>query len=235
VSKVSILAPRKSFEDLTDDALIQIAAARMLAARRNGYLNADLDTILDIDSEFRPCTPINHATTVRRAGGAMLLGLNPSLFSWSVDTFLSSCEFKSHDHCSRALGFLSEEYNDHGINISFRTLIQGSVCVVGRASSVLQHACEKLGLGQPILGGTIGDIDCNIGGTCNTCGESAALIQHVPTDVSDFQLVANNDEDVVTLNGKRILPSMGSFPLLNEDICTVGSRVFVVLIPTFNR
>jgi hypothetical protein len=75
-----------------------------------------------------------------------------------------------------------------------------------------------------VIGGTIGDIDCNIGGAPNSCSESAAVIQHLPTAASEFQLLASNDDDVVTLNGKRISVGMGSFPLFNEDICTVGSR-----------
>jgi hypothetical protein len=86
-----------------------------------------------------------------------------------------------------------------------------------------------------VIGGTIGDIDCNIGGAPNSCSESAAMIQHLPTAASEFQLLANNDDDVVTLNGKRISVGMGSFPLFNEDICTVGSRVFVFLMPASSK
>lgn len=127
---------------------------------------------------------------------------------------------------------LSDEYSQGGYNELFRCVIQGSICVIGRASKITEQACEAFGLGAPAIGGTAGDIDCHISGAQNSCSEYAALIQYLPSSHSDFQLVLNNDEDVVTLNGKRILVGMGSFPLFNKDICSVGSRVFVFLLPS---
>ena len=233
VSKAYVLAPRKAMEDMTDDILCQIVSARIIAACRNGYHTTDADNAPEIDPELRPCAPINALGTVRHSGGAMLLGLNPTLFSWMVDAFLSTYDYESDEHEARTRAYLADEYDeDAGCNISFRTLIQGSVCFLGRASVAAEQAFERLGLGQPLLGGTIGDIDCNIGGTPNSCSESAAIIQHLPTAASEFQILANNDDDIVTLNGKRISIGMGSFPLFNEDICTVGPRVFVFLLPS---
>ena len=235
VAKAPVLAPRKAMESFTDEMLLQVVSGSIFAARRNRYCTTDADNAPVVEAEFRPCTPMSALTAVRPAGGAMLLGLDPILFGWMVETFLPKCDFESDEHEARALALLSDEYDDDGFNVSFRTLLQGSVCVLGRASKVTEQACEQLGLGPPVIGGTIGDIDCNIGGAPNSCSESAAVIQHLPTAASEFQLLANNDDDVVTLNGKRISVGMGSFPLFNEDICTVGSRVFVFLMPASSK
>eukprot|EP00978_Attheya_sp_CCMP212_P011899 scaffold29586_cov48-Attheya_sp.AAC.2 len=107
----------------------------------------------------------------------------------------------------------------------------GSLCVLGRVSVDLEKASKLLGLGAIPLGGTAADVDCNIGGTVGSCSEAAARIQYTPTSVCDFQISALNDSDIVTLNGERIQSNMGTFPLLGDDVCTVGSRVFVFLLP----
>ena len=232
VSKASVLAPRKSMEHMTDEMLLPIVSVRLLEARENGYRTTEAENAPDVDNEFRPCVPIGTHTFARPPGGAMLLGLDPCLFGWMIDAFVELCEFESDAHEARTLTFLSKEYDNSGFNTSFRTVMQGSVCVIGRASWTTEKAFEELGLGSLPLGGTIGDIDCNIGGTPNSCSESAAIIQHLPTAASEFQLLANNDKDMVTLNGKRLTVGMGSFPLFNEDICSVGSRVFVFLMPS---
>mmetsp|Transcript_27369 Transcript_27369/g.41420 ORF Transcript_27369/g.41420 Transcript_27369/m.41420 type:complete len:1311 (-) Transcript_27369:149-4081(-) len=233
VVKAPVLTSRKAFEGKTSEGLATMACARILAARRNGYCISDaVELPPEIENEFRPCTPINFFLPTIPAGGAMLLGLAPNLFGWMYDIFASSVDFESDEHEDRAEELLSEEYSQGGCNETFRTVIQGSVCVIGRAAKATEQACEELGLGAPVMGGTIGDIDCHIGGTPNSCSESAAIIHYLPSSASDFQLLANNDEDLVTLNGKRICTGMGSFPLFNEDICTVGSRVFVFLMPS---
>ena len=50
---------------------------------------------------------------------------------------------------------------------------------------------------------------------------------YIPSSESKFRLSACNDDDVVTINGKRIIARMGHFPLKNRDVCSVGARVFV--------
>jgi hypothetical protein len=102
------------------------------------------------------------------------------------------------------------------------------------ASPATRKAHKQLGLGKIQIGAGVGVIDCNIGGAPLSCSETAATIRYAPTTAGDFQFTALNDDDIVTLNGKRITPGMGSFPLFNEDICTVGARVFVFLLP-FDR
>jgi hypothetical protein len=82
------------------------------------------------------------------------------------------------------------------------------------------------------IGGAIGSIDCHIGGNPNACSENAAYIRYFPTASAYFQICALSDNDSVTMNGRRIAPNMGFFPLFNEDVVTVGPRVFVVLLPS---
>lgn len=159
------------------------------------------------------------------------MGLPSLLFGWDVGGFLARQGFESDHRNELVARALEKEYDSHGYNESFRTVLQGTVCVVGRASRRTERAWEGLGLGSLPLGGTVGELDCHIGGFPGTCTEAAATIAFCPSGGCEFQFCANNDYDVVTLNGQQIKSSMGSFPLFNEDICTVGSRVFVFLLP----
>lgn len=161
----------------------------------------------------------------------MLLGLSASLFAWTVPSFVSTCDFDSIEQADAASSALDSEYKPEGVNERFRTVVQGSVCVIGRTSLRLERASESLGLGVPRLGGTVGEIDCNIGGESVSCSETAAVIQKSSSGGSDFQFCSTNNTDMVTLNGQRVKAEMGGFPLFNEDVCTVGSRVFVFLLP----
>ena len=104
---------------------------------------------------------------------------------------------------------------------------------MGRTGKALEKICQSIGFGSLPLGGPVGKVDCHIGGVAGSCSETAGVIQYLPSQVSDFQFRAGNScADVVTVNGKRITSAMGSFPLFNEDVCTVGARVFVFLLPS---
>ena len=83
-----------------------------------------------------------------------------------------------------------------------------------------------------MLGGPVGKIDCTVGGPDGNCSPTAARIDYCPTSEVDHHFTVCNDDDIVTLNGLQIKASMGSFPLHNEDICSVGSRVFMFVHPT---
>lgn len=223
MSKVPILAPRKVFESTSDTAMTHLVMTRIHAARQ-------LQSCASV-ANLRPCAPAVPLSLKPPSGGAVLMGLSSWLFGWDVDGFLDGQGF-DHDHrkelVSRAL---QKEYDADGYNESFRTVLQGTVCVMGCASRRTERAWKSLGLGPLPLGGTVGELDCHIGGFAGSCSESAATIAFCPSGGSDFQFCANNENDVVTLNGCQINFSMGSFPLFNEDICTVGSRVFVFLLP----
>lgn len=229
---VPILASRKEFEATSDSELIQAASARMLAARGSRQSAVEANRPLPVPIEQRPCAPMESVLASTPAGGAMLMGLSPLLFGWNIDVYLSTQYFDSSQDAERAMIALTNEYGINRYNDSFRTVMQGTVCVVGRASEKTERACDRLGLGSPVpLGATVGELDCNIGGILGSCGETAATIAFCPSAGTSFQFCANNDTDIVTLNGQRITASSGSYPLFSEDICTVGARVFVFLMP----
>ena len=208
------------------------AASRISVVRSNDYCVSDPNIPAPVDDLMRPCLPVSPTATPNRAGAAMLLGLSSVLFGWDVDVFVSSRVFDSKEQERDATTSLNAEFGSTGINESFRTLLQGALCVIGNASPATRKAHKSLGMGKIPIGGAVSCIDCHIGGTMLTCSEAAATIRYAPTSAGDFQFAALNDDDIVTLNGKRVTPGMGSFVLLNEDICTVGARAFVFLLPT---
>lgn len=229
---VPALAPRKAFETMSDSDLIQAASARIQAARslRNNTIEAQQPQ--QVPMHLRSCAAMASVLDWTPPGAAMLMGLSPLLFGWKTDTFLSSQQFETTQASEQAAIALGDEYGINQYNDSFRTIVQGTVCVLGRASERMERAWDRLmGFGPVPLGTTVGELDCNIGGLMGSCSEGAATIAFCPSGGSSFQFCANNDTDMVTLNGKRIKASTGSFPLFNEDVCTVGARVFVFLLP----
>eukprot|EP00521_Asterionellopsis_glacialis_P013923 CAMPEP_0195307938 /NCGR_PEP_ID=MMETSP0707-20130614/37967_1 /TAXON_ID=33640 /ORGANISM="Asterionellopsis glacialis, Strain CCMP134" /LENGTH=1416 /DNA_ID=CAMNT_0040372193 /DNA_START=37 /DNA_END=4287 /DNA_ORIENTATION=- len=233
VTVAPVLAPRKTFEDMTEDELMKSVSTRILAVRTNGYLVSDAVLPPPVVQELRPCAPVSSSSESFPTGSAMLMGLAADWFGWDAEAFIASCNWDSNEESDSASTLLEEEFGNGGFNESFRTIMQGTMCVIGRAGKSLERASDALGMGPVPLGGTIGDLDCNIGGTPGSCSESSAVIQYSPAGGSEFQFMAlSGTEDIVTLNGARITSSMGSFPLFNEDVCSVGSRVFVFLLPT---
>lgn len=231
-TSIPVLGPRKDLEGMSDLEMIQVASAKLQAARLNRYSGLEGSRPLPIPAHLRPCNPVTPALANTPAGGAMLVGLSPLLFGWNFEAFIASQHFDSSQAAENALTALNNEYGINRFNDSFRTVLQGTVCNIGRASKAMEQAWSDLGLGRTIpLGATVGELDSNIGGTMGSCSETAATIAFCPSAGASFQFCANNDTDVVTLNGQRIKASSGSFPLFNEDICTVGARVFVFLLP----
>lgn len=222
------LAPREQYFVQSDAGLVEAAAPRIAAARKVNYSVADPGHPAAVDDMLRPC--IND-TPGTQTGAALLLGLSSALFEWSVDVFVSSRVFDSIAQEGDATCHLTAEFGEEGFNEFFHTLLQGPLTVVGNPGPATRKAHKHLGLGRIPIGSAVGEIDCSIGGTMLSCSETAASIRYAPTTAGEFQLNALNDDDIVTLNGRRITPGMGSFPLFHEDICTVGARVFVFLLP----
>jgi hypothetical protein len=213
------LGPREAYAEMGEHDLMAIAAQRIQAARSG--------TSTFVKSFLRPCAPLySHGPS--RLGGAMLLGLPPSLFGWDLQDFVGSKELTT-EHDTAAIQLLAVEYDDDGVNEKFKTLMQGILCIIGSAS---QKTYESLGLGRVPVGGVCGKNDCHIGGVPGCCSETAACIRYFPTSISHFQFTCLSDSDVVTLNGRRLTMKTGWFPLVNEDVCVVGGRVFVFIVPT---
>ena len=235
VAKVPMLAPRDALLSENDDALISMTATR-LKASRGDITKGDITRCSSVDESLRPCIPghliiIGIDCQIDACGGALLQGLSPSDFGWDLQDFLESCRMGS-ERGMVALQLLAVEYDEDGLNEKFRSLIQGSICMIGSASETTQLMKQKLGLGMVPLGGYVGRLDCHVGGTPGSCSDRAALIRYAPTGTSDFQFSCLSDDDIVTLNGRRLMTSTGPYPLFHGDICSVGARVFVFLLPT---
>jgi hypothetical protein len=198
--------------------LMAIAAQRIQAARGGTFTGAK--------SFLRPCIPLS-SQGPPRLGGAMLVGLPPSLFGWDLQDFVGSNELTSEQDME-ALQLLAVEYDEDGVNEKFKTILQGTLCIIGSAS---QKTYESLGLGRVPVGGVCGKNDCHIGGVPGCCSETAACIRYFPTAISHFQFICMSDSDVVIMNGRRLTKKTGWLPLSNEDICVVGGRVFAFILP----
>jgi hypothetical protein len=223
------LAPRNVFIESSDIELAGAVAKRLVAVRGLHYVITDMMAPAPVMSDFRPCTPVS-ALPTPLMGGAMLLGLSPSLFAWTRET--RSAGWNLSSSAKEAEEALDLEFGLQGNNEIFKTLVQGNLTIIGCASFRTQRVYASFNAGSPPLGGAVGSIDCHVGGNPKACSESAAAIRYIPTSTSGFQFSALSDDDVVTMNGKRITPEMGSFPLFNEDVCTVGPRVFAFLLPS---
>ena len=210
--------------------LEEYAATRIVAARTHGYCVTELSIPAPVKDELRPCTP--WSSTKRPEGCAVLYGLSSALFGWDPQAHIAKNFFGSETEANLATSSLVFEFGPGGENEKFRSVVQGPSCVIGSASMQTRRAYESLGLGTAPVGGPVGSIDCHIGGTPRCCSEFAACIRYHPTaSVGNFQFSALSDDDLVTMNGQRVTPDMGCFPLFNEDVCTVGCRVFVFLLP----
>jgi hypothetical protein len=233
VSKAAILTPPETFDGIGDLELSQMTSQRLIAAKEMGYRGSDAQTSTSgVEAFLRPCIPVVPSSMSAPVGGAMLVGLSPSHFGWELEKFIARCELSSEQDTMTAIQMLAVEYDEGGVNTKFQTMVQSSICVIGNAGMTTQKAYKSLGLGSVPLGGSVGEMDCHIGGVPGSCSEKAACITHAPTTSSEFQFACLSDDDIVTLNGRRLMVGMGCLPLQNEDICTVGARVFVFLVAT---
>ena len=200
-----------------DNSLIREVSSRILASRKK-----------EVDRCY--CIPVSESTTKFPVGCAVLLGLTPQDFGWEIDEFLKSSLHLVDGNKDVLKRALESEFGKGGMNARFRTIVKGFPCILGKASKYLEEAASTLGFDSKGLGGTIGDIDCNIGGI-NTCGEAEAVIAYSNTKNS-FQLTASASSDSVSVNGKMVNPSEGSVTIGHKTICSIGSRVFVFILIT---
>lgn len=229
VARATILSRYSLFETLDDLELMAIAAKRLKGARASAYISSPDAAMSPASPVLRPCLPID---STHRVGIAMLIGLSPTSSGWDLQSFVDANGLSSRDHCLTALQLLAVEYDEDGANEKFISVIQGTVCVIGCANQKTRQAYQRLGLGSLPVGGTVGRIDCHIGGVPATCSESSACIRFAPTPESDFQMSCLAPGDVVTVNGRRLNQYEGSVPLRSGDICSVGARVFSFVVAT---
>jgi hypothetical protein len=217
---------------MNDAALLRAASRKLKLSRAAAYCASSPENAYSAASDcIRSCLSGRSDPARSNMGVAMLIGLAPAAFGWDLQEFVEASRLGSEQEVMAALQLLAVEYDDDGINERFRSVIQGSLCIIGAAGKATQQSCYSLGLGAVPLGGCVGKLDCHVGGVPGSCSERAACIQHAPSETSVFQFSCVSEDDIVTLNGRKITPDTGTFPLFNEDICSVGARVFVFITP----
>jgi len=156
---------------------------------------------------------------------AMLVGLGSDECAWRPEDFVDSIKFSVQIDDEFLLALIRSECS---LNTRFKTLVQGVPCFIGKASQLLEQAAATLGLFGIDVGGTIGVVDCNIGGIGGSCGEIASCISY-SFRRKEFMFFSCTEHDIVTLNGMRLKSSMGQQAVKNGDVCSVGSRVFMFI------
>ncbi len=199
-----------------DSALLRIVSERILASN------------LKVENECVKCVSVGMTQDKVQPGCALLVGLSHADADWSVDDFFESI----YD----LLGpeketFLPAMRSECSLSLRFRSLLSGIPCFIGKASLTLEHAVVSLGFYGSELGGTIGRVDCNIGGIGWSCNEISVCVSY-SMERKIFHLTVCDENDIVTLNGFRIKASMGNVVIRSGDVCNVGSRVFLFLLPS---
>ena len=157
---------------------------------------------------------------INAGNAAVLVGINPSDFHWTISDFIQSQNLPHPDAYTR---LLDEEFGPKGRNKCWCSAMISPSIIIGRRSEKIR-SCTVPAYELPF---TFAVQSCNIGGK-PFCGESAAAVRFNPTKFSNFQITAKSD-DIVTINGKRLVPQSGPFPLKHMDVCSVGFRVFAFI------
>jgi hypothetical protein len=157
----------------------------------------------------------------------MLIGLCCNVCAWRPEEFVNSVKSSVAINEDILLALIRSECS---LNTRFKTLIQETPCFIGKASQVPEQAAATPGLFEIDIGGAIGAIDCNIGGIDGSCSEIASCISYCHRK-KEFMFFSCTEDDIVTLNGIRLKSSMGRLTIKNGDVCSVGSRVFMFILP----
>jgi len=224
-SKANILGTRKEIADSSGKNLLS-----NISSRANNGSRLPLQCMSNEFSKTLPtCIPLNKfVPSSLPHKSAMLIGLAGSKFSWDANKFSTLSFDAVAAYAAANSSTLLTEFGHGGNNERFRAVMLSQSCTFGRASKESKKIYSSI-LITDTLGMSVADLDCDVGGPEHSCSEMAARIEHLPTKFGKFQIVACNDDDIVTLNGRRIIASMGPFPIRNRDICSIGARVFVFI------
>lgn len=217
-SKATILATRKDIADMSEKTLL------------HNVFNHTSGPLSSVSKSFLQSSQTPDKKPYMVPGSnVMLIGLQASDFGWEMKKFIDTCQDTSAQNGVALTLKLSNEFGAAGANRSFCTFLLSPSCTMGRASKGSQNKFLASDHVNSALGMPVGNLDCNIGGPEYSCSNMAAKIQFLPSKFGNFQFMACNDDDIITLNGKRISASMGPHPLRNGDVCSVGARVFVYI------
>ena len=206
-----------------DDGLILSASSRLLAAKKRRLDSPTREFVGPVSMPL----PFSYGP-ITAPGCLLLVGLQPQDFQWEINDFLATVGLNQNAIDTTSL---YDEYGIKGCNSSFKCVLRGSPITVGRASKMMEEAAKFMTpLNEFPLGSSIGlELDCHIGGPLDSCSTHAAKIEF---DSGSFYILVCNDEDIVSFNGQRLTSEMGRVRLSNEDICGIGSRVFIISYPS---
>ena len=225
-SKASVLATRKDIADMNEQTLLKNVSDYTASDSISSVSKKFLYTIQSPGNNFFQLPAACNSSSALPMRPC-LIGLRASDFGWDVNKFMDLCQDVSVEN-----SILSSKISfEFGIaNTSFFAFVFTSPFSLGRAS---KESNDALLLNAPQIGNTlgmpVGNLDCDVGGLDFSCSEMAAKILCVPSKCSNFQFIACNDDDIITLNGRRMNASMGPLPLRDRDICSVGARVFLFI------
>lgn len=208
---------------LLDGEDIRETACRRAKLAKEAFYFGNTSSPPDIDDSIRPCLQQKYGI-----GRAMLLGLPPASYGWDLQIFCETQDLASSTNSTSMLQMLAVEYDDDGVNEKFASILQGNFCVIGCASTKTRQMYKSLGLGTIPIGGTVGQLDCHIGGLPGSCSEKAACIKYDEVTLG-FKFACLSRLDHVTLNGERLKIEQGFVNIKNMDVCSVGARVFAFL------
>ena len=220
-SKATILATRKDIADTSERLLLHNITDHV-----SGNVSSVSKSFLR-PSQYAGVSSNVSAPQIHSRGYAMLIGLSASEFGWTIEKFMESCRDVSGQNTYALSLKLKNEFGPSGSNKSFCSFLLSPSCTIGCASSKSQNTFLSAVHVNSTLGMPAGNLQCNVGGSDFSCSEMAAKIQYSPSEHSNFQFMAFNNDDCVTLNGQRISAHVGALPLRDRDVCSVGARVFV--------
>ncbi|KAL3769381.1 hypothetical protein ACHAW5_010500 [Stephanodiscus triporus] len=229
-SKATILATRKDIADMSEKQLLQNVSGYIsgnVLSVPKAFLQTSQRRDMSLKQLATRVSSTKSAEPMRPHHIAMLIGLQASDFGWEMKKFIDTCHGVGV-HSSEALPIIiNSQFGADGANRSFFAFVLSSSFTLGRAC---KHSRNKFLPSADInstFGMPVGDLDCDVGGPDNSCSEMAAKIQYLPSKCGNFQLKVMNDDDIITLNGRRISTTTGPLPLRDRDVCSVGARVFV--------
>lgn len=215
---ISNLAVFKASALHTSDESNYISALLSKASERLSILHKRqrTATFYSKGNFYSKCQPVDKETLQSKVSGiALFFGIRAVDFDWKFN----------HSDRIDLKNMITAEYGPNGYNEQFASILRSNECVFGLPSKEYLENGTNINLSMEI-GGSIGDVDCAVGGPENSCSPCAARL----TRTGDFHIAPLNEKDTVSLNGTKL--SFHSSPKIirHGDVISIGPRVFVFIL-----
>ena len=228
---ISNLAVFKAPTLLTSNETQDLSSLLSTASERLSILNKRRRTrqFSDTEGGYLKCQPIGiKAIHSEISGIALFRGIYAMDFNWELGPVVTPLtpEIKS---------VIAAEYGPSGINGAFASVLKSTNCIFGQPSNEITAACNDLGL-EIESGGSVGNIDCCVGGPYKSCSPSIARLfqQNILSDelgssetIRTFYIEALNETDTISVNGMKLLCDVSPTAIYDGDIIGIGPRVFL--------